>query len=295
MSRSPSQDAFASRDPRPSGQGGQTGSSLVEVMISTLILLVGLVGGAQMLTVSVQMHQLSRHSTDATRLAQTKIEELAKLDFATAAAVQISPAQPDPLTANIANYFDSTAGGLFTRRWRVDAGPLPTTRLLTVRVSPVTTSLQMGKAIDLTTIIRAWAPASAAGGGDDDDSSDDSSSDDSSSDDSSSDDSSSDDSSSDDSSSDDSSSDDSSSDDSSSDDSSSDDSSSDDSSSDDSSSDDSSSDDSSSDDSSSDDSSSDDSSSDDSSSDDSSSDDSSSDDSSSDDSSSDDSSSDGGD
>ena len=177
MSRSPSQDAFAARDPRPSGQGGQTGSSLVAVLISTLILLVGLVGGAQMLTVSVQMHQLSRHSTDATRLAQTKIEELAKLDFATAAAVQISPAQPDPLTANIANYFDSTAGGLFTRRWRVDAGPLPTTRLLTVRVSPVTTSLQMGKAIDLTTIIRAWAPASAAGGGDDDDSSDDSSSD----------------------------------------------------------------------------------------------------------------------
>lgn len=125
-------------------------------MISTVILLVGLVGGAQMLAVTVQMHQLARGSTDATRLASTKVEELAKLNFATAPAVQVSPEAPDPLVQNVANYFDTTATGDFTRRWRVAAGPVAGTRLVTVRVVPTRTSLSVAKPIEIVTVIRQW-------------------------------------------------------------------------------------------------------------------------------------------
>lgn len=109
-----------------------------------------------MLMLTVQMHQLSRGSTDATRLAQTKVEELAKLNFTTAPALQVSPANPDPLTQNVANYFDTTAVGDFTRRWRVEAGPAPRTRLLTVRVVPTRTTLNVAKPIELVTVIRQW-------------------------------------------------------------------------------------------------------------------------------------------
>jgi hypothetical protein len=125
-------------------------------MISTVILLVGLVGGAQMLAVSVQMHQLSRGSTDATRLARTKVDELAKLNFATAPQIQISPVAPDPLVQNVPNYFDTTTTGDFTRRWSVAAGPVPRTRLLTVRVIPTRTGLRLAKPVELVTVIRQW-------------------------------------------------------------------------------------------------------------------------------------------
>lgn len=125
-------------------------------MVSTVILLVGLVGGAQMLAVSVQMHQLSRGSTDATRLARTKVEELAKLNFVTSPQVQISPNAPDPLLQNVPNYFDTTAAGDFTRRWSVAAGPVARTRLVTIRVIPARTGLRLAKPVELVTVIRQW-------------------------------------------------------------------------------------------------------------------------------------------
>ena len=134
----------------------ETGSSLGEVMVSTVILLVGLVGSAQILTISVEMHQLSRASTDATRLAQTKVEEPSKLNFATAPAVQITPVTPDPLAQNVANYFDVSPAGDFTRRWSVTAGPVARTRLVTIRVVPIRTGLRVAKPVELNTMIRQW-------------------------------------------------------------------------------------------------------------------------------------------
>jgi hypothetical protein len=42
-----------------------------------------------------------------------------------------------------------------TRRWRIKAGPVANTRLVTVRVVDVR-ARQYGSTIDLTTIIRQW-------------------------------------------------------------------------------------------------------------------------------------------
>jgi len=101
------------------------------------------------------MHVESRNAAEATRLAQAKIEELAKLDFATAPAIQITGT--DSLNADVPNYFDAPIPGLVLRRWQVQAGPSPTgtTRLVTVRVINRQGSLG-ARTVDLTTVLREW-------------------------------------------------------------------------------------------------------------------------------------------
>src|SRR5688500_7923149 len=108
------------------------GFSLVEVLISMVIMMVGLVAVAQLLAVSVHTHLLGRRTSESSLLAADKLEELAKLNHATAAAVQITPVSPDSLTTSVANYFDQVDG--YTRRWQVTAGPVAGTRRVTVRV-----------------------------------------------------------------------------------------------------------------------------------------------------------------
>lgn len=123
--------------------------------MSTVVLTIALVGLAQLLAVSVQMHQLSRNTEVATQLAEAKFEELMKLNFTTAASVQLTPVGADSLNTDVANYFDSPAP-TFTRRWRVEAGPVDRTRRVTVRLVPAATSPLLFKQVQLTTLIRQW-------------------------------------------------------------------------------------------------------------------------------------------
>ena len=129
--------------------GGEAGFSLIELMIASVVMTVGLVGMAQLLAVSTMMHSDARQLTGSTYAAQSKFDELAKLAFATAPAVQIGGS----LTANVANYNDSPAPGV-TRRWVVAAGPTADTRLVTVRV--VNPGARQFSQRDLTTVVRQW-------------------------------------------------------------------------------------------------------------------------------------------
>lgn len=131
----------------------QAGFSLVEVLVATLILTIGLISMAQLLAVTTVMHTDAREATAATQQAQAKLDELVKLTW-TNAAVQITPVTPDSLTTNVTNYFDTPQAGI-TRRWRVQAGPAANTRILTVRVVNLR-ARQYGAQVDLTTIIRQW-------------------------------------------------------------------------------------------------------------------------------------------
>ncbi len=148
--------AFKYPNPGRSSIRSAAGVTLIEVLIATVILVVGLVGGAQLLAVSIQMQQLARGTTDATRLANTKFEELMKLNFAADPAIQIAPVGLDPLTQNVPNYFDVPVAGVYTRRWLVQAGPTATTRLVTVRLVPAQTDRRIAKPVDLTTVVRQW-------------------------------------------------------------------------------------------------------------------------------------------
>jgi type IV pilus modification protein PilV len=138
---------------RSSFLSSSRGASLIEVLIATLILTIGLVGMAQLMGVSMLMHLNAREATTATQLAQAKVDELMKLNMATAAAVQITPANASSLTTNVANYFDSPQAAI-TRRWQVQPGPAANTRVLTVRV--INARARQGGQVDVSTIIRQW-------------------------------------------------------------------------------------------------------------------------------------------
>ena len=136
-------------DPDRSARG-EAGFTLIEVIIATLVLTVGLVGMAQLLAVSTVMHVSARQTTDGTHLLQGKVEELAKLNFTTDPRVQIGGS----LTANVTNFNDAPAPGV-TRRWVIQAGPAadPRMRRLTVRIINPRKRHQQA---DLTTVIRQW-------------------------------------------------------------------------------------------------------------------------------------------
>ncbi len=148
--------AFKYPNPGRSSIRSDTGVTLIEVLIATVILVVGLVAGAQLLAISIQMHQLAAETTDATRLANTKLEELMKLKLAADQAIKIAPVGHDPLTHNVPNYFDVPVASVYTRRWLVQAGPTATTRLVTVRLVPAQTDRRIAKEVDLTTVVRQW-------------------------------------------------------------------------------------------------------------------------------------------
>ena len=134
----------------------ERGFSLIEVLVSMVIMMVGLVAVAQLLAVSVHTHTLGRRTSEASALATTKLEELAKLNHATAPAVQINPGGGvDPLANNVPNYFDVTATG-YTRRWQVTAGPAANTRRVTVRVIPPANRTPWLKNVEVTSILRQW-------------------------------------------------------------------------------------------------------------------------------------------
>jgi prepilin-type N-terminal cleavage/methylation domain-containing protein len=129
------------------------GFTLIEVMVAAVVLTVALVALAELLAVSVKMHQLGRNSAQAARLAQDKFEQLMKLNFGTAPSIQVNNA--NTLGANTANYFDVPASSGYTRRWRVQAGPGGNTALRTVTVRLVA-DVRVGSDFEVTQVVRSW-------------------------------------------------------------------------------------------------------------------------------------------
>ena len=131
---------------------GESGFSLIEVMVAMVVFLVASVSLAQLLAMTTRMQLQAQNTTEATRLAEIKLDELKTLDFATDPSIQITT--QDVLDADVVNYFDAPASGV-TRRWSVGTGPTATTRTVTVRVIDKAGSLG-GRTVDLTTVLRQW-------------------------------------------------------------------------------------------------------------------------------------------
>jgi type II secretory pathway pseudopilin PulG len=124
----------------------EKGFTLVEVLVSTVVMTIGLVGIAALLAITTEMHLGAREAARSTRLAQDKFDDLMKLDFS-APEVAIG----GDLDANATDYFEEPVTGV-TVRWAVAAGPTDDTRVVTVRV--VNEKAQKYRRTDLTTIIR---------------------------------------------------------------------------------------------------------------------------------------------
>jgi Tfp pilus assembly protein PilV len=132
------------------GVRGEAGFSLVETMVASLVLTIGLVGMAQLLAVATIMHSDARQATTGTVLAQAKIDELMKLDSSLYSNVALGGS----ISSNLAPYFDSPEPGI-DRRWRITDGPVANTRVLEVTVENKGGRLYGGSQT-LTTVIRDW-------------------------------------------------------------------------------------------------------------------------------------------
>jgi hypothetical protein len=127
----------------------EAGFSLIETMVASLVLTIGLVGLAQLLTVATVMHSDARYATSGTVLAQAKLDELMKSDTLALSAVQLGS-----IASNMAPYFDEPEPGI-TRRWQINNGPVANTWLLQVTVENKGGHMYGGNQT-LTTVIREW-------------------------------------------------------------------------------------------------------------------------------------------
>jgi len=142
-----------------SRRGSESGFSLPETMVATIVLITGVVGVAQMFVLATRSNLSSQRQTFASTLAQEKMEQLRGLawgyddvglpisDYDTNLAtdpletdggVGLSPSPDNSLASNVDGYVDyvdragNTLGGgvtvpantMYVRRWSVE--PLPT-------------------------------------------------------------------------------------------------------------------------------------------------------------------------
>ena len=151
----------------------ETGSTLIEVLVATTILMTGVMMMAQLLTVSTLANTASRTDTFATVLAEQKLEQLRALAYGfdmnglpvsdvetdTSVAPEsqggtgLQPSPNSALQENTPGFVDhvdgrgvlvgngaqAPAGAVYTRRWSVE--PLPTnpnnTIIIQVLVTPI--------------------------------------------------------------------------------------------------------------------------------------------------------------
>lgn len=124
-----------------------------------LVCVVGLMGMASLLMVTLRMQQLGRNSTSEVRMAQEKIDELSSMSFTDpvlGAQVQCGGS----LATNQTNYNDvpvvNGQNQPYRRRWLVQAGPDndPQLRMVSVRLIPDNPNRNIATEYNLVTVIR---------------------------------------------------------------------------------------------------------------------------------------------
>jgi Tfp pilus assembly protein PilV len=97
------------------------GFTLVELLIATVVTIVGLLALALLIVYGTRLQISSREADTADALAREKIEELRVID---SSDPELSPG--GNLNSNVADHFDVatvTSGTTFTRRWTVALDP----------------------------------------------------------------------------------------------------------------------------------------------------------------------------
>lgn len=108
--------------------GDEKGFTLVELLVTIVILAVGLLALAQMGVLAIQTNQATSEYAVATRLATNQIDTLKRQDYTTLATGTFQDPQ-NPLDGN------ENSGGIFSRNWVIAAGTTTGTKKITVTVS----------------------------------------------------------------------------------------------------------------------------------------------------------------
>ena len=159
-------DPMVTRRPLTKGIAG-AGFSLLELMLAVSVLAVGMLGGIGLICVAKASDGGSRLNTTAATLAESTMESILAVPASTtgsAALTTVTDCRGNANSVNTAVITDgspagvidftqpavpqysmlysmcSASGGLtFDVRWRVDAGPTPSTQLVTVSVKSIGT------------------------------------------------------------------------------------------------------------------------------------------------------------
>ena len=98
----------------PAERTGERGFTLIEVLIALLILMVGMAGILSLQLTSMKATSFSRHATEASSLAEDKVEDLR--------TVPLSSARFADGTDKVDSRGVADAEGLFTRTWTIAPG-----------------------------------------------------------------------------------------------------------------------------------------------------------------------------
>lgn len=130
-----------------------SGFTLIELMISVVILVVGLLGLASAMASMTRHSDLTAARTEMGLLAEAKLEQL-RLTAQARMADTVQIMLGGSLTAALANHADSVQGRgrRYVRRWLVTAGPA-STRLVTLRILPLVDERRTPARLDFTTQI----------------------------------------------------------------------------------------------------------------------------------------------
>jgi type IV pilus assembly protein PilV len=108
------------------------GFSLVEVLIAMVVLSIGMMGLATLQVRAMRSNDLANRTTQATNLAQVKMEELL---FRVAQGEHFSAGVTDDDENPVAVPADDQ-GAIFTRSWEfIDDSPVPASRTIVVTVT----------------------------------------------------------------------------------------------------------------------------------------------------------------
>ncbi|MEW6266812.1 MAG: prepilin-type N-terminal cleavage/methylation domain-containing protein [Thermodesulfobacteriota bacterium] len=122
---------------------GRQGFTLIEVLIATVVIGVGFMAVASMQGTSIHGNSQSNYLTEATYLAEDKMEEFYYLAFVNITNAGSPEVNIDPRGA---------AGGIFTRSWNV-VDNTPDVFMKTITVTVTWTERGAAHRLDMTTII----------------------------------------------------------------------------------------------------------------------------------------------
>jgi prepilin-type N-terminal cleavage/methylation domain-containing protein len=136
--------------------GARAGFTLVELIMAIMLLTIGMIAMAGVLSSSSRLQKISQSRGEMTTLAEAKLEELRSYgSSAPGAAIRANLAVGGSRTSSVTGYSDvvtGVSGQTFRRRWEIVNG-IAGTRELRLRVEPVTLSRGQIARLDFTTLV----------------------------------------------------------------------------------------------------------------------------------------------